>query len=171
MIHIWLLAYMNTLPDNYENCYTGWKSQVDSKYDSQFALRAIPDYEPLTFSFDFYEQMQFIVREDKKWGRVPYKGSIFLHWPWVLVGILQCNAWIYLPIFKIKYSWVFKAGQTRNTGIYIQLWENVLISDVNIVIIAAPVSTLEISSCLKMTSKRSMVSYWDEFQRYLAVCA
>ena len=37
---------MNTLPENYENWYTGWKNDTDSKYDSQIALRTIPDYEP-----------------------------------------------------------------------------------------------------------------------------
>ena len=37
---------MNTLPENYENWHTGWKNDADSTYDSQIALRAIPDYEP-----------------------------------------------------------------------------------------------------------------------------
>ena len=48
MVHIWLPVFMYTLPKSYENCYTEWKNHADSKYDSQFALRAIPDYEPLS---------------------------------------------------------------------------------------------------------------------------
>ena len=45
MVNIWLLVFMNILPENHENWYTGWKK---SKYDSQIALRAVPDYEPLS---------------------------------------------------------------------------------------------------------------------------
>ena len=45
MVHIWFSVFMNTLPENNENWYTGWKNDADSKYDSQIALRTIPDYE------------------------------------------------------------------------------------------------------------------------------
>ena len=48
MVHLWLPVFMNTLPESYENLYTAWKNHADAKYDSQLALRAIPDYEPLT---------------------------------------------------------------------------------------------------------------------------
>ena len=51
MVHLWLPVFMNTLPDSYENWYTGWKNHADYKYNSQFALRAIPDYEPLKLFF------------------------------------------------------------------------------------------------------------------------
>ena len=47
MAHIWLSGFMNTLPERYESWYTMWKNHADSKYDSQSALRAMPDYEPL----------------------------------------------------------------------------------------------------------------------------
>ena len=47
MVYIWLPVFMNTLPENYEHWYTGWKNDADSKYDSQIAVRAIPHYEPL----------------------------------------------------------------------------------------------------------------------------
>ena len=44
---------MNTLPENSENRYTGQKIDADSKYDSQIALRANPDYEPLRFCMKY----------------------------------------------------------------------------------------------------------------------
>ena len=40
-------CYMNTLPKNYQNWYTGIGNHADRKYGCQFALRAIPDCELL----------------------------------------------------------------------------------------------------------------------------
>ena len=38
---------MNTLPESYENLYAGRQNHADTKYGSQFALKAIPDHELL----------------------------------------------------------------------------------------------------------------------------
>ena len=50
MVHLRFPVFMNTLPEKYKNRYTVWKNHADYKYDSQFALRSIPDYEPLRTS-------------------------------------------------------------------------------------------------------------------------
>ena len=54
---------MNTLLESYENWYSEWKNHADSKYDSQFSLRAIPDYEPLSPNFSCSQKKAVISSE------------------------------------------------------------------------------------------------------------
>ena len=53
MVHLRFPVFMNTLPEKYKIRYTVWKNHADYKYDSQFALRSIPDYEPLRTSLQW----------------------------------------------------------------------------------------------------------------------
>ena len=52
-----LPVFVNTLPKNYEKWYTVWKNHAALKYDSQFALRAIPTMN-LWFKFRFQNHSQ-----------------------------------------------------------------------------------------------------------------
>ena len=57
------MLHMYTLPESDENWYTGWKNHADSKYDNQFAFRAIPDYEPLRASHNIFgAESEFYVK-------------------------------------------------------------------------------------------------------------